>query len=93
MTQAVAAAGTSRLAGDDAAKHFDALVIGAGFSGLYALHRLRELGVRTRVLEMTEAVGGTRLVNRYPGYTGGIWEYRRRCDEIAAAGYSGFELG
>ena len=46
---------------------FDALVIGAGFSGLYTLHRLRELGLRTRVLEMAENVGGTWLYNRYPG--------------------------
>ena len=46
---------------------FDALVIGAGFSGLYTLHRLRELGLRARVLEMAENVGGTWLYNRYPG--------------------------
>jgi cation diffusion facilitator CzcD-associated flavoprotein CzcO len=46
---------------------FDAIVIGAGFSGLYALHRLRELGVRAHVLEMAENVGGTWLFNRYPG--------------------------
>jgi cation diffusion facilitator CzcD-associated flavoprotein CzcO len=46
---------------------FDVLVIGAGFSGLYALHRLRQLGLRTRVLEMAENVGGTWLYNRYPG--------------------------
>jgi cation diffusion facilitator CzcD-associated flavoprotein CzcO len=46
---------------------FDALVIGAGFSGLYALHRLRQLGLRIRVLEMAENVGGTWLYNRYPG--------------------------
>jgi cation diffusion facilitator CzcD-associated flavoprotein CzcO len=45
----------------------DAIVIGAGFSGLYALHRLRELGVRAHVLEMAENVGGTWLFNRYPG--------------------------
>ena len=43
------------------------LVIGAGFSGLYMLHRLRQLGLRTRVLEMAENVGGTWLFNRYPG--------------------------
>jgi cation diffusion facilitator CzcD-associated flavoprotein CzcO len=49
------------------ADRFDAIVIGAGFSGLYALHRLRELGVRTRVLEKAENVGGTWLFNRYPG--------------------------
>jgi cation diffusion facilitator CzcD-associated flavoprotein CzcO len=46
---------------------FDTLVIGAGFSGLYTLHRLRQLGLRTRVLEMAENVGGTWLYNRYPG--------------------------
>ncbi|BBY79397.1 NAD(P)/FAD-dependent oxidoreductase [Mycolicibacterium pulveris] len=46
---------------------YDAIVIGAGFSGLYALHRLRELGVRTIVLEKAENVGGTWLFNRYPG--------------------------
>jgi cation diffusion facilitator CzcD-associated flavoprotein CzcO len=46
---------------------FDALVIGAGFSGLYMLHRLRQLGLRTRVLEMAEDVGGTWRCNRYPG--------------------------
>jgi cation diffusion facilitator CzcD-associated flavoprotein CzcO len=51
----------------EAAPRFDALVIGAGFSGLYTLHRLRGLGLRTRVLEMAENVGGTWLYNRYPG--------------------------
>ena len=51
----------------EADAHFDALVIGAGFSGLYTLHRLRQLGIRTRVLEMAENVGGTWLFNRYPG--------------------------
>jgi cation diffusion facilitator CzcD-associated flavoprotein CzcO len=51
----------------DSDRRFDALVIGAGFSGLYTLHRLRQLGLRTRVLEMAENVGGTWLYNRYPG--------------------------
>ena len=51
----------------DADASFDVLVIGAGFSGLYTLHRLRQLGIRTRVLEMAENVGGTWLYNRYPG--------------------------
>ncbi|MGV0037471.1 flavin-containing monooxygenase [Mycobacterium colombiense] len=46
---------------------FDVLVIGAGFSGLYMLHRLRQLGMRTRVLEAAENVGGTWRFNRYPG--------------------------
>ena len=65
MAQTAAAHGMSNPGG--AGERLDALVIGAGFSGLYALHRLRELGVRTRVLEMADAVGGTWLVNRYPG--------------------------
>ncbi|BBX45629.1 NAD(P)/FAD-dependent oxidoreductase [Mycobacterium cookii] len=51
----------------DAAPDFDVLVIGAGFSGLYALHRLRQSGFRTRVLEKAENVGGTWFYNRYPG--------------------------
>lgn len=46
---------------------FDAIVVGAGFSGLYALHRLRGQGLRTVVLEKAENVGGTWLFNRYPG--------------------------
>jgi cation diffusion facilitator CzcD-associated flavoprotein CzcO len=45
----------------------DVLVIGAGFSGLYMLHRLRQLGMRAQVLEKAEKVGGTWLFNRYPG--------------------------
>ncbi|MFV8176260.1 flavin-containing monooxygenase [Mycolicibacterium peregrinum] len=49
------------------ATDFDAIVVGAGFSGLYALHRLREQGLRVRVLEKADDVGGTWLVNRYPG--------------------------
>jgi cation diffusion facilitator CzcD-associated flavoprotein CzcO len=51
----------------DADARLDALIIGAGFSGLYMLHRLRQLGLRTRVLERAENVGGTWLFNRYPG--------------------------
>ena len=51
----------------DPSPRFDALVIGAGFSGLYTLHRLRQLGLRVLVLEMAENVGGTWLYNRYPG--------------------------
>jgi cation diffusion facilitator CzcD-associated flavoprotein CzcO len=51
----------------DQPAYVDALVIGAGFSGLYMLHRLRQLGMRSRVLEMAENVGGTWLFNRYPG--------------------------
>jgi cyclohexanone monooxygenase len=45
----------------------DAVVVGAGFAGLYMLYRLRELGLRTRVFEMGSDVGGTWYWNRYPG--------------------------
>lgn len=48
-------------------RSFDAIVVGAGFSGLYALYRLRELGLRVAVLERAHNVGGTWLFNRYPG--------------------------
>jgi cation diffusion facilitator CzcD-associated flavoprotein CzcO len=47
---------------------FDALVIGAGFSGLYQLHCLRDrLGLSVKVLEAADGVGGTWYWNRYPG--------------------------
>ena len=45
---------------------FDAIVIGAGVSGLYQLYRLRELGLTTRVFEAGSNVGGTWYWNRYP---------------------------
>ncbi|WP_207791876.1 flavin-containing monooxygenase [Siccirubricoccus phaeus] len=46
---------------------FDAIVIGAGMSGLYQLIRLRELGLSARVFEAGTGVGGTWYWNRYPG--------------------------
>jgi len=46
---------------------FDAIIIGAGMSGMYQLHRLRELGLRVRVFEAGTNVGGTWYWNRYPG--------------------------
>ena len=50
------------------AGHFDALVIGAGFSGMYQLLRLRDrLGLKAVVLEAADGVGGTWYWNRYPG--------------------------
>ena len=46
----------------------DAIIIGAGFSGLYQLHKLRdELKLNVRVLEKGAGVGGTWFWNRYPG--------------------------
>ena len=46
---------------------FDAVVIGAGFAGLYMLHRLRQQGLAVRVVEAGDDVGGTWYWNRYPG--------------------------
>jgi cation diffusion facilitator CzcD-associated flavoprotein CzcO len=46
---------------------FDAIIIGAGMSGLYQLYRLREQGLRVRVFEAGTDVGGTWYWNRYPG--------------------------
>jgi cyclohexanone monooxygenase len=59
-------AGASGAAADAAAR-FDVVVVGAGLAGLYALHRLRGLGLRVRVYEAGSGVGGTWFWNRYPG--------------------------
>lgn len=49
-------------------QHLDAIVIGAGFGGIYMLHKLRnELGLKTRAFEKGGGVGGTWYFNRYPG--------------------------
>ncbi|MFL6415523.1 MAG: flavin-containing monooxygenase [Bryobacteraceae bacterium] len=54
--------------GDSATdRAFDAVVVGAGFAGLYMLHRLRALGLSSRVYEAGSGVGGTWFWNRYPG--------------------------
>ena len=45
----------------------DAVIVGAGFSGLYMLHRLRSQGLSARVFEAGGGVGGTWYWNRYPG--------------------------
>lgn len=49
------------------ATDFDAIVVGAGFAGMYMLYRLREQGMRVRVIEAGSSVGGTWYWNRYPG--------------------------
>ena len=48
-------------------QNFDAVIVGAGFSGLYMLHRLKQMGLSARVFEAGEGVGGTWFWNRYPG--------------------------
>lgn len=60
-----APASAERVTGDRI--DFDALIVGAGFSGLYMLHRLREMGLSARVLEAGTDIGGTWYWNRYPG--------------------------
>jgi cyclohexanone monooxygenase len=61
-------------------RELDVLVVGAGFGGLYALHRLRGMGLRVRAVETGRGVGGTWYWNRYPG---------ARCDvESLAYSYS-----
>ena len=61
----------------DATADFDAVVIGAGVSGLYQLYKLRELGLRVRVFETGTGVGGTWYWNRYPGarFDSESWTY------------------
>ncbi len=52
----------------DSSPELDAVIIGAGFSGLYMLYQVREvLGLSARVFEAGEGVGGTWYWNRYPG--------------------------
>ena len=67
----------SRDARSDGAS-FDVVIVGAGFAGLYQLHRLRDLGFSVRVFEAGGGVGGTWYWNRYPG---------ARCD-IESVDYS-----
>src|SRR5438876_9212273 len=56
--------GNNHAAGTEA---YDVVVVGAGFAGMYMLHRLRALGLTVRVYEQGGDVGGTWYWNRYPG--------------------------
>ena len=58
---------TGQRTGPDAAQPLDLLVVGAGFGGMYMLHKAREMGLATLVLEAADSVGGTWYANRYPG--------------------------
>jgi len=58
---------TPRASTDAEGSHFDVIVVGAGFGGLCALHKLREMGFSVRVIEAGSGVGGTWFWNRYPG--------------------------
>ena len=57
----------SRPAAPGPASDLDAVIVGAGFAGLYMLHRLRGLGMSARVYEAGDGIGGTWYWNRYPG--------------------------
>ena len=52
---------------NDEIKQYDAIVIGAGVTGLYALYRLRQLGFTAKAVDEASGVGGTWYWNRYPG--------------------------
>jgi cation diffusion facilitator CzcD-associated flavoprotein CzcO len=67
----------TREAKGGSAADFDAVIIGAGVSGLYQLYRLRELGLRVGVFETGTGVGGTWYWNRYPGarFDSESWTY------------------
>jgi|HubBroStandDraft_1064217.scaffolds.fasta_scaffold00239_2 cation diffusion facilitator CzcD-associated flavoprotein CzcO/acetyl esterase/lipase len=67
MPDAAVAARASKAASDGTVQVVDAAVVGAGFAGLYALHRLRAAGFTTVVLDEAGDVGGTWYWNRYPG--------------------------
>ncbi len=59
---------SSGAVGSDPVRELDAVIVGAGFSGLYMLYRLRDaLGLEARVYEAGDGVGGTWYWNRYPG--------------------------
>ena len=58
---------TSGTAQGEKVERFDAIVIGAGVSGLYSLYRLRESGFSVQAFEEGSGVGGTWFWNRYPG--------------------------
>ena len=47
--------------------HYDAVIVGAGFAGIYTLYKLRSLGLSALVFEAGAGVGGTWFWNRYPG--------------------------
>jgi cyclohexanone monooxygenase len=50
-----------------APRQLDVAIVGGGLAGLYAIHRLRKLGLKVRAYEAGSGVGGTWFWNRYPG--------------------------
>ena len=64
MSASPSMSGKDHAAGTEA---YDVVVVGAGFAGMYMLHRLRGQGLSVRVYEQGGDVGGTWYWNRYPG--------------------------
>jgi cyclohexanone monooxygenase len=60
---------------DPAAEAFDAVVVGAGFAGIQAVHELRALGLTVQLVEAGSDVGGVWNWNRYPGARTDIQSY------------------
>src|ERR1700752_119895 len=67
MSDAAVAARSAEATSGGTVQQVDVAVVGAGFAGLYALHRLRKAGFSAVVLDEAEDVGGTWYWNRYPG--------------------------
>ena len=67
MPDAAVAARSSETTNSGTTQQVDVAVVGAGFAGLYLLHRLRKAGFSTVVIEEAGDVGGTWYWNRYPG--------------------------
>jgi cation diffusion facilitator CzcD-associated flavoprotein CzcO len=58
---------TTRQGTDDITATYDVAIVGAGFAGMYMLHKLRGLGLTARVYDAAGGLGGTWYWNRYPG--------------------------
>jgi len=67
MTNENAAAKTRGTPSSNAASACDVVVVGAGFAGLYQVHRLTKAGYKVRAFDKAPGVGGTWYWNRYPG--------------------------
>jgi len=64
---AVRSDSSAETAGQSVGETLDAVIVGAGFSGLYMLHKLRGLGLSAKVYEAGDGIGGTWYWNSYPG--------------------------
>ena len=68
----------------------DAIIVGAGFAGLYMLHTLRENGLKTRLIDAGSDVGGAWYWNRYPGLRCDVesLDYQYQFSEELEAGWN-----